>query len=194
MDSDDILSFNIFNERNIKELKEILKLPNDNYACTECDQIPEIINIDYGKGEIEFKCKIHNIKKMPLKTYLLEMSKNAYYNKECSYCHEKPKNYYKNIFDYCLFCKKIICEKCQKNHTHTQILKLNDLDNKCLKHHNKLYEHYCTQCQENFCSSCKIHDKHKEIYSSYDFLPTKEIKILKNSNNLFKKEMEILPY
>jgi hypothetical protein len=55
MDSDDILSFNIFNERNIKELKEILKLPNDNYTCTECDQIPEIINIDYGTGEIEFK-------------------------------------------------------------------------------------------------------------------------------------------
>ena len=191
---ENILNFNIFDDNNLKHLKEILNMPNDNYTCSECERIPEIEYIDYGTGEIVFKCKIHGKKQMPLKTYLLKMSDNVYYSKKCSFCHEIQKNDNKHVFDYCLFCKKIICDKCRKKHTHTQILKLNDLDNKCLKHHNKLYEFYCTQCEENYCSSCKEHDKHKELHSSYDFLPTKEIKILKNSNDLFKKEMEILPY
>ena len=42
--------------------KEILKLPNDQYVCTNCNSIPEIISIDYNKGIIEFKCKTHNVK------------------------------------------------------------------------------------------------------------------------------------
>ena len=53
---------------------------------------------------------------------------------------------------------------------------------------------FCKDCKKNFCSLCTNHEKHEEKYSSYDFLPTNEIKTLKKSNDLFKKEMEILPY
>ena len=186
--------YQIFNENNLKNLNEILKLPNDNYTCTECGLIPEILKIDYGTGKIEFNCETHGKKNMPLKDYLLEMSKNVYYNKKCSFCEKIQKDSPDFIFEYCLFCKKIICKKCQSKHKHVQILKLNDLDNKCQKHHNKLYEFFCKDCKKNFCSLCTNHEKHEEKYSSYDFLPTNEIKTLKKSNDLFKKEMEILPY
>ena len=70
--------FQIFMDNNIKDLKEIIKIPNDNYTCTECNLIPKILNIDYSSGIIEFECKIHHIKKMFLKNYLLKMSKNIY--------------------------------------------------------------------------------------------------------------------
>ena len=189
-----ITNFEIFNESSIKDINEILRIPNDNYTCSECSLIPEITNIDYGIGKIEFNCKIHGKKKMSLKTYLLKMAKFSYYNKKCSFCNEVQKDYTNYIFDYCLFCQKIICKNCQSKHTHTQILKLNDLDNKCMKHHNKFYDHFCVDCKENYCNLCKDHESHKEKCSSYDSLPTKEINILKDSNNLFKKEMEILPY
>ena len=73
--------FQIFVENNIKELKEIIKLPNDNYTCTECYLIPEILNVDYSSGEIEFNCRIHGIKKISLKEYLLKMSKKLIFIK-----------------------------------------------------------------------------------------------------------------
>ena len=186
--------FLIFVESNIKDLKEIIKIPNDNYTCSECELIPEILDVDYSIGEIEFNCKVHGIKKMPLKKYLLEMSKHNYFNKKCSFCEIIQKNETNKIFDYCLYCKKIICQKCQSKHSHTQILKLNDLDNKCLKHHNKLYSFCCFKCKKNYCNSCLEHEDHGENASSYEFMPTKEIDILKKCNLLFKKEMKILPY
>ena len=186
--------YQIFEESNIKDLREIISIPNDNYTCTQCELIPKILEMDYSTGVIEFECKVHGVKKMLLKQYLLEMSKYTYYNKKCSFCQKIQKDDIKYIFDYCLFCKKTICKDCQKKHTHLQILKLNDLDNKCLKHHDKLYESYCFKCKENYCNLCKGHEDHGENMSSYAFMPTKEIDTLKRCNLLFKKEMKILPY
>ena len=186
--------FQIFVESNIKDLKQIIKIPNDNYTCTECELIPEILDINYSTGEIEFNCQKHGFKKMFLKQYLLDMSKHTYFNKKCSFCEKIQNKSPDFIFDYCLYCKKTICQDCQSKHTHVQILKLNDLDNKCLKHHNKLYEYYCFKCKKNYCKECKEHEDHGENASSYEFLPTKEIDILKKCNILFKKEMKILPY
>ena len=196
MENDIDDEFQIFVENNIKDLKEIIKLPNDNYTCIECYLIPEILNVDYSSGEIEFNCRIHGIKKISLKEYLLKMSKNTYFYKKCSFCKNIQNKCPYFFFDYCLFCKKIICQDCQKKHSHTQILKLNDLDNKCLRHHNKFYTSYCMKCKENYCDLCKEHneDEHGEQASSYDFMPTKEIDTLKKCNSLFKKEMKILPY
>lgn len=196
MENDNKDEFQIFVENNIKDLKEIIKLPNDNYTCTECELIPEIKEVDYSSGEIEYNCRVHGNKKIPLKNYLLEMSKNTYFHKKCSFCRKIQNKSPDFIFDYCLFCKKIICQDCQQKHTHIQILKLNDLDNKCLIHHNKFFTCYCFKCKENYCDSCKKHteDEHGEQASSYEFMPSKEIDILKKCNILFKKEMKILPY
>ena len=196
MENDRDNEFQIFVESNIKDLKEIIKIPNDNYTCSECELIPTILDVNYATGEIEFSCRIHGVKKMFLKHYLLEMSKHTYMNKKCSFCGKLQKKEPDLIFDYCLFCKKIICQECQSKraHTHSQILKLNDLDNKCLIHHNKLYSCYCFKCKKNYCDLCQEHEDHGENASSYDFMPTKEIDILKKCNILFKKEMKILPY
>lgn len=75
-----------------------------------------------------------------------------------------------------------------------QILKLNDLDNKCLKHHNKLYEYFCSEFKENICNLCKDHINHQEIISSYVHIPNKEIEMMEKYNNILKREIEILPY
>ena len=187
-------TFQIFNEDNIKNIKQIFELPNDNYSCTDCELIPEILHIDYGTGSITFKCQIHGTKTLSLKEYLLTMSNNTYYNKKCSFCDNIQKNNKDYIFDFCLYCKQITCKKCQSKHKHLQTLKLNDLDNKCQKHHNKFYEYFCKTCKQNFCNLCTEHKDHEEISSSYDFIPNEEIKNLKKSNELFKKELEILPY
>lgn len=184
----------IFNEDNIKNLKKILEIPNDNYTCTKCESIPEILHVDYGTGSITFKCQIHGEKTLSLEKYFLEMSQKIYYNKKCSLCNNIQKNNKDFIFDYCLYCKKIICEKCKSKHNHLQTLKLNDLDNKCLKHHNKFYKYFCKKCNQNYCSDCTEHKNHEEILSSSDFIPTEEIKNLKKFNELFEKELKILPY
>lgn len=184
----------LFKEKNIQSINDILSIPNDNYTCSECELTPQILNIDYSTGQIELKCEVHGIKKITLKEYLLKMSKYIYYNKKCSFCPEIQKNNKDFVFDYCLYCKSVICQKCQYKHNHTQILKINDLENKCLKHHNKLYEFFCKDCNKNYCSLCTNHKKHEEKISSYDFIATEEIKTLKKSNDLFKKELEILPY
>jgi hypothetical protein len=185
-------SFKIINDKN---LKKILEIPNDNYTCVFCESIPEILHIDYGTGSITFKCPTHGEKTLSLKDYFMEMSKNIYYNKKCSLCKNIQKDNIDSIFEYCLHCRKIICGKCKSKHTHLQILKLNDLDNKCQKHHNKFYEHFCKKCNQNFCSLCSDkHKYHEEILSSSDFIPTEEIKNLIKFNELFRKELEILPY
>ena len=185
-------SFKIFNDKNIQK---ILELPNDNYTCAYCESIPEILHIDYGTGSINFKCQTHGENTLSLKEYFLAMSKNIYYNKKCSLCGNIQKDNMDFIFEYCLHCKKIICGKCKSKHSHLQILKLNDLDNKCPKHHNKFYEYFCKECNKNFCSLCADqHQDHEEILSSSEFIPTEEINNLIKFNELFKKELEILPY
>ena len=46
-----------------KKVFDYRALPNDQYVCTDCNNIPEIINVDYDEGIITFKCKTHGTKK-----------------------------------------------------------------------------------------------------------------------------------
>jgi hypothetical protein len=71
-----------------------------------------------------------------------------------------------------------------------QTLKLNDLGNKCVKHHNKFYENFCKECNQNLCSLCSEHKEHEEIFSSFDFIPIEEIKKLKKPMNYLKKKLK----
>ena len=65
---------------NLQNLEEIKRIPNDQYTCSECSIVPEILNIDYEFNEIEFKCKVHGAKKLSIKDYFIQSSKYSYYN------------------------------------------------------------------------------------------------------------------
>ena len=58
-----------------KELKDI---PNNGYCCNECNLIPEILNINYKKGELNIKCQKHGEKQLKLEKYLQEQFKYLY--------------------------------------------------------------------------------------------------------------------
>ena len=105
---------------NLQNLEGIKKIPNDQYTCTECSLVPEILNIDYEFNEIEFKCKVHGTKKLSIKDYFIQSSKYSYYNYKCQNCNSFQKDTYINeeikeedndyienniIFKYCYECR-----------------------------------------------------------------------------------------
>ena len=68
---------------------KVRSIPNDQYTCSECPLVPEILNIFYNTNEIELKCKAHGIKKLPLKEYFLKEKDFIYNNLTCQICHKK---------------------------------------------------------------------------------------------------------
>ena len=67
-------------QNNLFDLKN---LPEDQYVCSDCDSIPEIISLSFNKGIIEFRCKEHGIKKIDIKEYFRRESKYLYSNIKC---------------------------------------------------------------------------------------------------------------
>ena len=59
-------------KRDIKNKLNLNNIPNDQYACTKCKLMPEIIKVDRNGGTIEFKCREHGIMKKELKKYFEE--------------------------------------------------------------------------------------------------------------------------
>ena len=103
------------NPRKVNNMDNIVflnQLANDQYACTECDNVPEIKKVDFNKYEIEFKCKVHGDKKMSLKNYIDEQSKFAYYKCICEGDKARQIDCLDQIFNYCFQCHKKLCKKC----------------------------------------------------------------------------------
>ena len=71
------------------DIDTIRSIPNDQYTCSECPMVPEILNIYYNTNEIEFCCQAHGIKKLSLRDYFLSENKFIYSNIECQICHTK---------------------------------------------------------------------------------------------------------
>ena len=66
-------------ERRNENILEILKnIPNDQYACIECNIIPEIKEIDHDKGIIQFICLNHGHKTVALKEYFTKEINHIY--------------------------------------------------------------------------------------------------------------------
>ena len=87
----------------------------DQYVCTDCKSIPEILSIDYNKGIIEFKCKTHETKKVNIKEYFEKESKNLYYNVKCDECKTRiQKDNLPYILNHFIDKEKNLCENCTK--------------------------------------------------------------------------------
>ena len=199
------------NLNKLHDLEDILKIPNDQYTCTECSLVPEILKIDYEFNEIEFKCKDHGIKRLSIKDYFINSSRYSYYNYKCQKCEKYQKDLLENeeiskkedknlsniIFNYCYECQKIFCPNCSKKHNHKSLLAVNQLNNKCKIHFEEdNFNTYCITCGENACNINKDPAHKEHFIEIIPKLNPKEDKInmIMIKNNLIKKNIELLEY
>ena len=168
---------NIF--ENLEKFKDI---PNDQYSCTECQHVPEILGLDYDRGIIEFKCTKHGVKSFEIKDYFQKELKYVYYNNECKTGQMKQKDNLKYIYDYCTKCKNYLCFHCFLIHNNHNpfFIKANKVTSICHEHILK-YIKYCKECNKHFCQKDTITCKH-------------EIKEIKNPNGieLLRKKRKLL--
>ena len=174
-----------------KTIKEINKLPDDQYVSSNCKSIPEIISLDYNKGIIEFKCKNHQNKKMNIKVYFEKEYAYLYHNTKCDGSKAgKQKDNLSYIFNYFIDTKQNLCQNCSLGKK-SKYIKINELNNICHDHLKK-YKNYCKDCDKHFCSQDKISCQHsiEEIKS-----PTnEEMNKIKNKINMLRKYQEISKY
>ena len=180
--------------------KEIGDIPNDQYTCTDCKLIPELLNIDYDNGMIEFKCPIHGNKKMAFKDYFKKELERGYhyYNNQCDIDNINQKDNIKKVFEHCTICQKNFCHECSSKHEHKlSFIKINELNNKCNIHF-KEYIKYCKKCNKHFCESCTINEGSKCIACNnlLEIIkkPENDIEILKRQRDKLYKNIELEEY
>ena len=173
----------------------IKKIPEDQYVCIHCENVPEILNIDFNECTIEIKCKEHpNIQPISVKEYLNKQLKNTYYNYIC----EKDKTIQrdsKEPFSYCFQCFKKLCNNCLKkdDKSHKQYhFKVNEISSICPKHF-KNYIKYCHNCNLQLCQNICFNSKTHSLIKIQ--APEKnEIEYLKKERDSLNKKIENLKY
>ena len=167
---------------NSKRYQEIKNIPNDQYVCTKCNSIPEIISIDYNKGIIEFECKNHDIQKVNVREYFEQESKYLYYNIRCSDDKTRiQKDNLSYIFNRFIDTGKYLCENCSKGKK-SKYIKINETKNTCPLHIKK-YIKFCKECNNHFCPEDNIKCGHT----------IEEIKIPKNEDiDIIKMKIDML--
>ena len=185
------------------------KKEKDFYSCSKCDSDIEILSIDDKEAKITFNClnsedtNNHKTQEMNIDEYIETTEKYNYQYDECSICHRKQ-NYIKNfpIFDYCIYCKLIICNNCKIKHLENKniehfFIKNNEKRIKCLFHSNENNNIvYCFECKKHLCNEClktKQHLFHKKI-NICEILLLDEEKVIRNEiiYILNKKKKQLL--
>lgn len=192
-DNKDSMPFNLLN--NSQELNDISKhdlIVND-YLCIECNEIPEITNVDYDKNILEKKCP-KSKKMMSLSDFINEI-KNQNNNMICKICNKTNDV---DGFKFCYLCNKIICPVCfikhDKNHN---MIDYHEYNNKCKIHFNQIYTSFCLFCKKNICFECKKSKDHKQ-HKRYDFIEIipqeSEIEQIKDFCSKLKNNLEIIEH
>jgi len=79
------LILDLENETKNRHIEFLRLLPNDQYVCPECKEVPEILNIDYENDyNIELKCKKHKDVKIPIEEYFKKEENHLYINEICN--------------------------------------------------------------------------------------------------------------
>lgn len=175
-------------------------IPNDQYACTECSMTPEILKIHFDEGIIEFKCPNHGEKIYEIEDYFEKELNFLYSSNKCKSLHEDENNVVNHILDYCMRCKKYLCNSCSLNHEHKlSIIKSNEINYKCPTHFN-YFTKYCKTSNLHYCSSDIINCSHEIVeinkpeITDLELLKTKIKLIEKNKilENYYIKFLETL--
>ena len=184
---------------NVKGINQYLseflqKIPDDQYLCVKCSNVPEIKKIDFNSYEIEICCKEHGPKILPIKEYITEQSKFHYYNYQCDEDKSFQRDNINDIFNYCVMCKKNLCKKCSNkdDKTHKNChYKVNELSSLDENNNYKTYSNYCQQCNlqlsNNKCGADRSHTTIKIKPVEKD-----DIQFLEKKVNDINKKMENL--
>ena len=196
------------NQNENKEIEnpdEIYLIPDNQYTCPDCALVPQFITMDYDLNEVHFKCKVHGLKKIPVKSYFINESKFLYYNCICAECNIPQKKFNllnekirdQNTFNYCYECKKTLCPNCSLNHKHKKLVLVSKLNNRCDQHFDEPdFSIYCVTCHEHVCAF-DDKEKHQDHYIEYlDKNHPKEddINYILNKNNFIKQNIKLLEY
>ena len=182
---------------NFDFFENIKKVYEDQYVCTQCKNVPEILKIDFNECTIEIKCKDHGmIGPISVKEYFNEQLKHHYYN---YMCEKDKKNLQKDSeepFSYCFQCFTNLCHKCLKRDEKTHIqyyqFKVNEISSICPRHY-KYYIRYCKDCNLQICqNTCPNNRSHTVIKiqppDKYD------IEYLKKERDSLNEKIENLKY
>ena len=185
-------------EGNKDDLKEIFKIPNDQYACPkeDCKLVPEINNINYESGRLEINCPTHGIIKIDIKDYFNQEIKNIYYNSVCKMSKLKQKECLSDnkIFSYDCKNQQIYCLDCmeqQKKNAKKSFIKVNEINDKCHEHL-KNNEKYCFQCKKHFCNDKNCICTHKDDIKEIKKGKNCDIERIKDKKGELTKNKELL--
>ena len=143
------------------------RLPQDQFLCSECSLVPEILNISSKKSKISLYCSKHEDICITTTEYLdkLKDSTFFYLNNKCTKCNAKPQGM-KTSMKYCLECNVPYCAKCTSyfHMSHLDyMVPIGDKNNVCKRHPDEKAEIYCLDCEEIICESDKSHRFHHKI-------------------------------
>ena len=175
------------------------KVPNDQYACTKCDSVPEIIDINIDLGTVEIKCPFHGNESLNIKDYFEKELKYLYYSFECKLTSipQKDRLNRRNYFIFNSYPdgdKNIICCESCSHHQFGKAIKVNELNCTCKKHFKK-YTKYCIECRKHFCDEkeCKCeHDGDQNKVKIIEKPADENIKLIKEKKRNFELKIKLL--
>ena len=79
-------------ENNERTKKKVERLPEDQFLCSKCSAIPEILNIKSNEGKISFNCHKHENEEISVNEYINSIKDSTYFylNNKCKMCGGKP--------------------------------------------------------------------------------------------------------
>lgn len=180
-ENDDLISDDNSNEDNQSEIntnnnsninknknkKKQSRIPQDQFLCSKCSSVPEILNLHSKEGILSLYCHKHDEKNLLVTEYLdkLKDSTFFYLNNTCKICKHRPQGM-KTGMKYCLKCKEPICTNCiitwDMEHL-KYIIPIGEKNNICSKHPKENAELYCQDCEEIICEDDSSHRKHNVI-------------------------------
>jgi len=174
-----------------KESLEILR-------CPECDNIPFISpRFIEDKILISYTCSNNHKGDKELSQFKTQSANHSIFLRKCEECNLEPEKSEK-IFSFCTFekCKKILCNKCKKNHQaqNHKTCSLRKYDSTCLIHNHEFIS-FCKTCQKHFCILCKKeHSMHDtiDLYQIISQLNSDESNKFEKINNEILKNFEDL--
>ena len=164
----------------------ISQIPDDEFVCVECSNVPEILEIHSDTGNLSMRCSKHGIRNNSSTGYLNKLIKSGftYFDNKCSKCEHKPRKK-ETTMKFCTECREPFCEKCitkyhMEHKVNNYLIPIGEKNNVCKKHRQEKAENYCFDCEEIICEKDENHSDHGKINT----------KNLQNEANKYRKIIE----